>query len=115
MTVAADVDQALRRWRDRSTALDLFLDHGALVTTFARCVVTRFDGSSLTLANRNLKIGLAIGHAQLAYIDILARIPADADMSHEHGVCEIRIKFPHGPTAILIEMANRPEGAHSDG
>src|SRR5215467_4022429 len=97
---------ALRRWRDQSTPLELLLEYGPRgPIVFARCVVAKLERSSVALRNKNLHIGLLVDGAKFTYENILARIPADADMSLRHGVCEVRIKLSSGPMAILSEMA----------
>jgi hypothetical protein len=106
LVMTNDADVVLRRWRDESTSLELFLDFGPRATVFVggRCVVADFSSSRLVLRDGDLHVALTLTGATVSYEDILARIPADADFSIRHGVCELRIKCQNGPYAIVSEM-----------
>ena len=100
-----DATLVLRKWREESASLDVFLAEERLLTVVGRCVVVDFLGFMLTLGNADIvRISLGLVGAEFRYEDQRARLRfVNSDVDLRDAVCALRIQFPTGLVAMLVE------------
>lgn len=105
MTSFEDASLVLSKWRDESALLDFVLADSRWLTVMARCTVTGFERFMLTVENESTRISLGLAKADFRYEDRRAKlrfIRKDVDL--RDAVCALRVKFPTGAIAILVEL-----------
>ncbi len=99
-----DAALVLRKWRDEAAPLDLTLADGRWLVLMAQCRVTDLECFMLTIENESTRISLGLAKAGFNYEDRRAKIRfIRKEIDLRDAVCALRIKFPIGPIAMLVE------------
>ncbi len=99
-----DACLVLSKWRDESADLDLVAADGRWLTVMTRCNIVRLEGFMLVTQNEHTRISLGLASAKFNYEDRRATIRfVQQQVDLRDAVCAMRIKFPIGPIALLIE------------
>ena len=106
-----DAVLVLSKWRDEEASLDFVLADSRWLTVMGRCTVADLDRFMLVIQNPDTQIQLGLAEATFNYEDRRATIRfVQKQINLTDAVCALRIKFPIGPIALLIERAGNPDG-----